>query len=342
VEARVTRMRSAGRRASAPVDSPPLPSEFELIDLFTRAFHPPPPPAGPGDDCAVLPPPRGKLCVTTDAVVEGVHFRTPPSTLEDVGHKALAVNLSDLAAMGARPLWFLCAIAMPRTFGARHLHQLARGMSALARRARITLAGGNFTSAPQLSITITAAGEAPRPLLRSGGRPGDLLYVSGTLGDARLGLHPRAPAQAKRRQRRPEPRLRLGLLAPQFARAAIDLSDGLAQDLRHLCHASRTGAEVRVDLLPRALADEATALAGGEDYELLLAIPPARQAAFERACAAAREKVTRIGQLGGTRLRFLRGTHPIPPPPGFDHFRPGVHSKSVPARTPGKRARPRI
>jgi thiamine-monophosphate kinase len=231
---------------------------------------------------------------------------------------------------------------MPRSFGAREVRRLARGMSALARRSRIALVGGNFTSARDLSITITAAGDAPKPLLRSGGRPGDLLYVSGTLGDARAGLHPRAPAAAKRRQRRPEPRLRLGLLASRFASAAIDLSDGLAQDLRHVCDASRVGAEVHTDLLPRAHADEATALAGGEDYELLLAVPPARRAAFERACAAAREKVTRIGQLGGTRLRFLRGTHPIPPPPGFDHFRAGVHSKAAPARTPTRQARPRI
>src|SRR5205823_1855421 len=137
------------------------------------------------------------------------------------------------AAMGATPCWFVCAVAMPRSFGAREVARLARGMSALARRARIALVGGNFTSARELSITITCAGEASRPLLRSGGRPGDLLYVSGTLGDARLGLEPRAPAPARRRQRRPEPRLRLGLLAARFAGAAIDLSDGLAQDLRH-------------------------------------------------------------------------------------------------------------
>lgn len=317
-------------------------SEFELIDLFTRAFHPPPPPEGPGDDCAVLPPTRGKLCVKTDAVVQDVHFRTPPFTLEDVGHKALAVNLSDLAAMGARPLWFVCAIAMPKTFGSKEVLRLARGMSALARRAPIALVGGNFTSARELSITITAAGEAQRPLLRSGGRPGDLLYVSGTLGDARLGIDPRAPAQAKRRQRRPEPRLRLGLLASRFASAAIDLSDGLAQDLGHVCDASRVGAEVRADLLPRGFAGEAAALAGGEDYELLLAVPPARRAAFERACAAAREKITCVGHLGGKGLRFLHGTHPIPPPPGFDHFRAAVHSKSAAARATGKRARPRI
>ncbi len=284
----------------------------------------------------MLAPGREKLCVTTDAVVQGVHFRTPPFTLQDVGHKALAVNLSDLAAMGARPRWFLCAVAMPRSYGKREVARLARGMSALARRAGIALVGGNFTSAPRLSITITCAGEARAPLLRGGGREGDLLYVSGTLGDARVGLSPRAPALARRKQRRPEPRLRLGLLASRFAGAAIDLSDGLAQDLRHLCQASGVGAEIHVDRLPRATADEETALAGGEDYELLLAVPPPREAAFERACARAGEKVTRIGRLGGDALRFLRGTYPIPPPPGFDHFRREVHSKAA------RRARTRI
>ncbi|HVE88028.1 MAG TPA: thiamine-phosphate kinase [Myxococcales bacterium] len=314
-----------------------MPSEFELIDLFTRAFHPPPPPEGPGDDCAVLRPGRGKLCVKTDAVVQDVHFRTPPFTLEDVGHKALAVNLSDLAAMGARPRWFVCAIAMPRSFGAAEVRRLARGMSALARRAGIPLVGGNFTSARELSITITCAGEAARPLLRSGGRRGDFLYVSGALGGARLGLSPRAPAAARRQQRRPEPRLRLGLIAARYASAAIDLSDGLAQDLGHLCRASGAGAEVQVDLLPVFPgAGPGEALAGGEDYELLLAIPPARAAAFERACGRAGERVTRIGRLGGERLRFLHGTHPMAAPPGFDHFRRALRPEA------GGRARPGI
>jgi len=281
-------------------------------------------------------------------VVQDVHFRTPPFTLEDVGHKALAVNLSDLAAMGAAPLWFLCAVAMPRSFGAREVLRLARGMSALARRARIALAGGNFTAsgAGGLSITITAAGEARRPLLRSGGRRGDLLYVSGTLGDARLGLAPRAPPFAVRRQRRPEPRLRLGLLAARHARAAIDLSDGLAQDAGHLCRASGVGAEIQVDRLPLSAAllrarrtreaAAAVALQGGEDYELLLAVPPARASAFERACARAGERVTRIGRLGGRRLRFLQESRLLDSPPGFDHFRDKVNPR------PTEQARQRI
>lgn len=304
-------------------------SEFQLIDLFTRSFRPSAAPAGPGDDCAVLSPGPGKLCVTTDSVVEGVHFTLPRFSLQDVGHKALAVNLSDLAAMGAAPAWFLCAVAMPCSYGPREVRTLAAGMSALARRHRIALAGGNFTSAPALSLTITAAGHAPRPLLRSGGRRGHRLFVSGTVGDARLGLQPRAPPASVRRQRRPEPRVALGRLAARFASAAIDLSDGLAQDLGHLCRASGLGAEVALERLPlspalrRALGSRAPdfALAGGEDYELLLAIPPARARPFARAAAAAGHRVTEIGRLHGDRVIFTRAGLQIPPPSGFDHFR---------------------
>jgi thiamine-monophosphate kinase len=260
--------------------------------------------------------------------VEGVHFTLPRFSLQDVGHKALAVNLSDLAAMGATPAWFLCAIAMPRSYGSRQVRALAAGMSALARRHRIALAGGNFTSAPALSITITAAGHAPRPLLRSGGRPGHLLFVSGTLGDARLGLDPRSPPGPARRQKRPQPRLDLGRLAARFASAAIDLSDGLARDLGHLCQASGTGAEIALERLPlspalrRARGDRAplSALAGGEDYELLLAIPPSRARSFTRAAAAGGHRVTQIGRLHGDRVIFTRAGVRISPPSGFDHF----------------------
>lgn len=310
-------------------------SEFELIALFTAPFRPAPSPRGPGDDCAVLPPSRGPQCVTTDSVVEGVHFRLGPFSWADVGHKALAVNLSDLAAMGATPQWFVCAVALPPGGTAAQVTALARGMSALARKHRIALVGGNFTRAAQLGVTLTAAGTCRHPLLRSGGRPGDLLYVSGTLGSARLGLEDLARGRgrtfAAQAQRRPEPRVRLGQLASHHARAAIDLSDGLAQDLGHLCRASRVGARVEVARVPlhpgltRAKGSRASgwALAGGEDYQLLLAVPPERSARFERACREAGEAVTRIGALTpGRQLRFLgpAGT-PVKGPRGWDHFR---------------------
>ncbi len=319
--------------------------EFDLIARFVAAFRPARAPRGPGDDCAVLPPARGELCVTTDAVLEGVHFTLETSSLEDVGHKALAVNLSDLAAMGARPTWFVCALGLPRGTGAREVTALARGMAPLAKAHGAELAGGNVTRAAQLTLTLTAAGEVPRggALLRSGGRAGDELYVSGVLGDARLGLaklaarkSPSAGAGRKSSlspffaQRRPEPKVALGLLARSHASAAIDVSDGLGQDLGHLCAASGVGAEVDVAALPVSPALRAHAgarawewaLAGGEDYQLLLAVPPRRAAAFERQAARAGEKVTRVGRLtAGRAPRFLLEGADVRAPRGFDHFR---------------------
>jgi thiamine-monophosphate kinase len=300
---------------------------------------------GPGDDCAVVPGSRQPLCVTTDAVVEGVHFRRSDGPLEDVGYKALAVNLSDLAAMGARPRWFLCALAAP-TLTLAEVRALARGMSALARKCHLPLVGGNVTRASELSLTLTVGGTpvGRAPLLRSGGRASDVLYVSGTLGAARLGLLSLAARpgvrrfpRAERRQRRPQPRLQLGALAAGYASAAIDVSDGLVQDLGHLLAASRVGAELELAHLPidrdvrRAFPNPGhalqVALVGGEDYELLLAVPGPAVSAFERRCARAGEQVTRIGRLvRGRSLRLVDALGRTRKPPGeggFDHFRNG-------------------
>jgi thiamine-monophosphate kinase len=273
--------------------------------------------------------------------VEGVHFRRGDGPLEDVGHKALAVNLSDLAAMGARPRWFLCALAAPSLRGAE-VRALARGMAALAGHFHLTLVGGNVTRASELSLTLTVGGTpvGRAPLLRSGARASDALYVSGTLGAARLGLLSLAARpgarrfrRAEQRQRRPQPRLGLGALAARYASAAIDVSDGLVQDLGHLLAASRVGAELELAQLPvdsevrRAFprGGEAlkVALVGGEDYELLLAVPGRAARAFERACARAGERVTRIGRVvGGHGLRLVdaRGARRLPSAGGFDHF----------------------
>jgi thiamine-monophosphate kinase len=290
----------------------------------------------------VVPPSSAPLCVTTDAVVEGVHFRLADGPLSDVGHKALAVNLSDLAAMGARPLWFLCALQAP-ALSLPEARALGRGMAALARRFSVALVGGNVTRARELSVTLTVAGTTGRaaPLLRSGGRPGDSLFVSGTLGGARLGLASLGRRgrghrflHAERRQRRPEPRVALGLLAARYASAAIDVSDGLVQDLGWLLSASSVGADVDAFRIPldadvqrafRRRPDALrAALAGGEDYELLMAVPEGRAAAFERACARADEAVTPIGRLvkqKGLRLWDAAGRPVRPPVSGFDHFR---------------------
>ncbi len=307
-------------------------AEFSLIQTFVREFDSPRAPAGPGDDGAVLPPTAGDLCVTTDAVVQGVHFSLAHFRFEDIGHKALAVNLSDLAAMGAAPSWFLCSLGLPRRFGKREVSALGRGMSALARVHRIQLVGGNISAARELSVTLTAAGKVPRgqALTRAGGRSGDWLYVSGTLGEARLGLRLLGKGTRTgfaKRQLRPVVRLRVGQIARRFGRAAIDISDGLAQDLAQLCAASRTGARVDVGRLPlhpavRRMKEAIRwALAGGEDYELLIAIPPEQGLHFERECTKSGERVTRIGELTSTdTVAFGRASKIIPSPPGFDHF----------------------
>lgn len=298
--------------------------EFGLIDTFVSQFEVPPSPRGPGDDCAVLPS-QGPSCVTTDAVVEGVHFTRRAFTYDDVGHKALAVNLSDLAAMGAKPAWFTVALGVPDDVTAGDLKKLGRGMSALAALHGATLVGGNVTRALQLSVTVTIAGllDGP-PMLRSGGKAGDALYVSGPLGDAAAGLvHPKALGRA---QRRPQPHVAFGRLARLHASAAIDVSDGLAQDLGHLCRASGVGAELSAAALPlsdallRAVGSRQAALpfalTGGEDYVLLVAVSqPAR---FEASMARAGFAVHRVGTLtagsgvhvDGVRLRGRLGfTH---------------------------------
>ncbi|GMU59713.1 MAG: thiamine-monophosphate kinase [Myxococcaceae bacterium] len=310
-------------------------NEFELIDAFVAAFHPPPPPLGPGDDCAVLPPARGLTCVTTDALVEGVHFTRRTFSFEDIGHKALAVNLSDLAAMGAEPQWALCALGLPGGVNAKELRAVARGMAALAKVHGVELLGGNVTRARELSLTLTVGGVVPhgrRPLLRSGARPGDVLYASGFLGDAAAALHlashrrpvPHALALA---QRRPSPHLAWSLAAAPFASSAVDVSDGLVQDLGHVCAASSAGADLGREALPLsptlreavpAPFAQRLALAGGEDYVLLVSVPARRATAFERALEKRRLDVHRIGRISevpGVRVDGL----PFRGPGGFQH-----------------------
>jgi thiamine-monophosphate kinase len=212
-------------------------------------------------------------------------------------------------------------------------------MAELARASHIALVGGNFSGAKELSLTLTCAGEVSPSLAlrRNGGRAGDLLYVSGTLGDARLGLRQLESAKASRsrfateRQRRPTPRLALGQLALDYARAAMDISDGLARDLTELCERSGVGAQVALEQLPISsamVAEERSprrraeyALQGGEDYELLLAVPPRVAARFEQQCTRRNFPVTRIGQLTTQRaVRFLWKGKSVRAPRGFDHF----------------------
>ncbi len=326
--------------------------EFELI---RRYFQRPQPAAAPGvalgigDDCALLQPAPGhQLAVSCDMLIEGRHFfaDVEPAAL---GHKALAVNLSDLAACGARPLGFTLALALPQADEA-WLASFAQGLFALADAQRCPLIGGDTTRGP-LNICITVFGEVPLAdgrsgaLLRSGARPGDELWVSGTLGDARLALQvlkgerslPAALlAPARARLERPSPRVDLGLGLRGVATAALDLSDGLAGDLGHILQASQVGATLESEALLRLPATPAAAaglqpqqvlelvLDGGDDYELLFTAPPARRAAVQQAAADAGVPVTRIGTIDaapGLRLRDAQGRlQPAPRCASFDHF----------------------
>lgn len=314
-------------------------TEFDRIDRFTQAFKTRSRSvvAGPGDDCAITRPSPGHVLVSkVDQVVEGVHFG-PAFRPEEIGHKALAVALSDLAAAGAKPRWFLVAIAHPESLGPDTLDGIARGMAKLAAEAKAVLIGGNFSRARELSLTVTALGEA-RPehaLRRSGARAGDWLLVSGTLGDAALGLRRLAEGRpprldfATRAQLAPQPRVVLGPILGRYARAAIDLSDGLLQDLGHLCERSGVGAELALDELPiRPQVRRAgleLALAGGEDYEILCAVPPEKARALVAAAARRNVPLQPIGRLTkerGIRLLDAQGRElPLPEHGGWEHFR---------------------
>jgi thiamine-monophosphate kinase len=293
-------------------------SEARLIDRFLAPFDRGTRVAiGPGSDCAAIEVARGqKLVSTTDALVEGAHFDWRWFTPAQVGHKALAVNLSDLAAAGAQPRWFLCAVGMPPS-GAARLSGIARGMARLAARHGCALIGGNFTASKEWSITITALGEAPRPRSRIGARKGDSLFVNGVLGAATAGLASlRAGArQAVKAQLTPVPLVEAGLAARGLATAAIDVSDGFLRDLLRLCDASGVGVEVDCDALPigpGATLDQA--LSGGEDYALLFSVPPRHRRAFRGV------EVGRFVQGRGVKLFQNGQPRALPRSIGFDHF----------------------
>ena len=248
---------------------------------------------GIGDDCALLSLPKGmQLAVTMDTLVSGVHF-LPDVDPEALGHKALAVNLSDLAAMGAEPAWITLALTLPHATP-QWLKNFARGMGQLALRHGLQLIGGDTTRGP-LSITIQVQGFLPcgQGLLRSGAQAGDLIYVTGTLGDAGLALgaqqrnlpHRSLEPGLLRCLERPEPRLEAGVALREIATSAIDISDGLLADLGHILQASGVGAEIYLRKLPLSSEVQAVITAGhdwslplssGDDYELCFTLPPSR------------------------------------------------------------------
>jgi len=266
-------------------------------------------------------------------LVEGRHF-LPKADPRALGHKALAVNLSDLAAIGAAPKWALLAIGLPSADEA-WLSAFAAGFFALATRYGVDLIGGDTTRAPQITITITAMGEVPQSvaLFRAGARPGDDLWVSGELGGAALGLvHPEITEAAKRLHE-PEPRVELGERLRGVANAAIDVSDGLAGDLGHILERSRVGATVEYPLIPRSAAfrklgnpdlERDCVLSGGDDYELLFTAAAARRADLEALSRELALPLTRIGaiQSGEARLTVLDARRqPMLVKPAFDHFK---------------------
>ena len=321
--------------------------EFDLIArYFTRPVRHAA--LGVGDDCALLAPRPGmQLAISSDMLVEGRHFFADVDP-EALGHKALAVNLSDLAACGAKPLAFTLALALPRVDEA-WLAGFSKGLLALADAHGCELVGGDTTQGP-LNICITVFGEVPagQALLRSGARAGDDIYVSGTLGDARLALeallgHIHLPgellAQARQRLERPTPRVALGLALRGIASSAMDVSDGLLGDFGHILKASGVGACIRTDETIKLIAAGAypssaraqfdakilqqCTLAGGDDYELLFTAQPGHQEAVRAAGACAGVAVTRIGRIvPGHALQLLdRCGAPLTARfSGFDHF----------------------
>lgn len=329
--------------------------EFDLIEHYFKA------PAramqglnaavtlGIGDDCALLQPTAGmQLAISSDMLVEGRHFLSTVDPYK-LGHKALAVNLSDLAACGAQPLAFTLALALPRA-DETWLAPFSRGLLALAAKHNCALIGGDTTQGP-LNICITVFGEVPKAtaLLRSGAQAGDDIYVSGTVGDARLALEVfrgniELPGEdfttARARMETPTPRVQLGMALRGIASSAIDVSDGLLGDLSHILGQSGVGASIDTSIAIKLIAIEALnmparcqftpkkqieyVLAGGDDYELLFTAPALQRSAVQTAAAASNTRVTRFGQIQaepGLRLIDGRG-HAVPNTYGsFDHFK---------------------
>ena len=318
-------------------------NEFELIaHYFARQPVARPDVAlGIGDDAAVLDVPAGQqLVVSTDMLVAGVHF--PENTdAVSIGHKSLAANLSDLAAMGATPAWYTLNLSLPQADPA-WLEGFCQGMFALALKHNVALVGGDTTRGP-LTIGIQIMGLVPhgQALKRASARPGDRIYVTGSLGEAALGLRVtqgqlKLPdeflANVLTRFNRPLPRVSVGLRLRGLASACIDISDGLAADLGHILAASAVGARIHLKRLPLSPAYDVAfeqvgwqaALAGGDDYELCFTIPPAQETAFRIASAQFGVAGSYIGDIEaepGVRIVDEQGALYAPEQSGFDHFR---------------------
>ena len=319
-----------------------MPGEFDLIEKY---FSRPAPSAvlGVGDDCSLVQPSPGmELAITTDTLLAGRHF-LPTDGPGTVGHKALAVNLSDLAAMGAKPRWVLLAIGLPEA-DEKFLRGFSGGFFGLAQKFGVELIGGDTTRSGLLTLTVTAIGELPpgAALRRDGAQSGDDIWVSGTLGDAAaalahhqglLKLSTEEAVACFPRLFVPAPRVELGLALRGIAHACIDVSDGFVADLGHILQRSAKGAEVEFESLPLSTALQShehevaareCVLAGGDDYELVFTASPDRHAEIDAIATSLQLRLTRVGRITeGSRLSLtLQGSPLNLKRAGFDHFAP--------------------
>jgi thiamine-monophosphate kinase len=301
---------------------------------------------GIGDDCAWVKHPSGSSLITADLLIEGVHFDLRWATLYDLGHKSLAVNLSDIAAMGGTPAYVILSLGIPGNFDSKQIDEFYRGFNLLAEHCGIALVGGDTNIAKNLIISVCVIGHPPaRPVRRAGARVNDDIYVTGTLGDSALALkflqrkssrsNARAITKLLARHHRPTARLGAGAILAKLnlAAAMIDISDGLLQDLGHICRSSRTGALIWEERLPlsgeyRLLAGKAGtsfALTGGEDYELLFCARPRHRRRIERLRMRAGVSITRIGCCVPTEqgIKVIDGSGKAKSLrlKGHDHFR---------------------
>jgi len=311
--------------------------EFDRIRRIARALgdraH------GLGDDCALLPDGDGALAVSTDVTVEGVHFRLDWIDLAEVGWRAAAAGLSDLAAEGAAPIGVLSALTVPDGAADGDLVALMGGIGNATAASGGVVIGGDLSAGPVWSVALTVIGRAERPVTRAGASPGDWIWVTGALGGARAALEAwrrgASPAEdARRAFAHPEPRIAAGQwLSGHGARAMLDLSDGLAGDAQHLAAASEVSIDLALEMVPVAAAAIAEAkrldvpvqqfaAEGGEDYELLVALPgnfgEADAREFEAACRIALTRVGSVKRGGGVRVELAGRPLTLR---GYDHFR---------------------
>ena len=291
---------------------------------------------GIGDDASIVRSGRVFQLVSTDLLIEDIHFRLRDASMAGLAEKALAVNVSDIAAMGGRPQYFYLGLGFPDHLSVSDLRRFFSGLARAARGWRVELAGGDYSRSAKMVIAITIVGESPKPVRRSGAKPGDWIGITGPTGGSALGWkllqagHARSPFV--RCHQHPRPQCRKGLLLSRYAHAMIDLSDGLLLDLSRILRASGVGAEVDYERLPvtasfrrecrrQGLAEKDLVLAGGEDYELLFAISPAQEKRLRR-IKMGYHLIGRVTR--GRRLRVREHGRMLPVSRlGFDHFAEG-------------------